>query len=237
MRQLFTLIELLVVIAIIAILAAMLLPALNKAREKSRDSHCVNNLKQMGTYMMMYIDNSNGFIPAQSGNIAPSSGKWQDMLMKLYDPGVTTADYCYTVNFGSNMREPRGIFACPSSPRRYNISLSNRHYGINATYSGTIRGYASDATAAMKSNRIKSPSLRAALFDIDKWGGWADPYAISRTTMVVSSGTNLGEWRHVGRKAANIGYADGHVRALNRQVIPEDYLQENGYFWMSLDRN
>ena len=59
----FTLIELLVVIAIIAILAGMLLPALNKAREKVRTVDCINNEKQIFLYMNMYAESYNGFMP------------------------------------------------------------------------------------------------------------------------------------------------------------------------------
>ena len=66
MKRKFTLLELLVVIAIIGILASMLLPSLQNAREKTKRAVCKSNLKQIGTAMTMYGDDSDGLLPVST---------------------------------------------------------------------------------------------------------------------------------------------------------------------------
>jgi len=82
-RNLFTLIELLVVIAIIAILAAMLMPALSKARGKAYSTRCKNNLMQISLAYSMYMGDYKEYIPPVSA--ATNSGMWNYVLRDLYD--------------------------------------------------------------------------------------------------------------------------------------------------------
>ena len=208
-RARFTLIELLVVIAIIAILAAILLPALNSARERGRAASCVNNMKQMGSAAMQYSnDNEDWTLPR--GDCSVTAMTW---FMAPY-LGYTLNTY---KQFSTNQELP--ILQCPSDPDpqwvksnqnlagKNGFSYTGNHYitsnGENLTNWGTKLSEIQNGSQIFYILEAGNEGVMSARYNEPVRFGYRHPMAGGETTTAsVASGFNGG---------MNILYLDGHV--------------------------
>jgi prepilin-type N-terminal cleavage/methylation domain-containing protein len=127
----FTLVELLVVIAIIGILIALLLPAVQAAREAARRSTCTNHLKQIGVALHNYHD-SRGTLPYGSSYPFGNTGAtWAMFIMPLVERDALYKQYNFSLPLHNSyyqtiLRTPVDVFICPSDPQAVNPVLTNR---------------------------------------------------------------------------------------------------------------
>ena len=241
-QQRFTLIELLIVIAIIAILAGMLLPAINKAREKARIISCVSNLKQLGQLHILYADSFDGFVVLSVDNSIPTENgsafnrRWIYALAK------------YTQNDTRNALQMQAatpfvgtIYCCPAvnnvvKDAEYTEKYS---YGINQNIQMVNPGTndLENNTRRCRFSSFKNSS--ATVLNADSW----DYYILSKTTIgavlnplqrklaQLSDSVTISEesLRHNDGNVINLLWLDGHAtQGSGKNINLSNY---NNHFW------
>ncbi|MGN0880203.1 MAG: type II secretion system protein [Oligosphaeraceae bacterium] len=210
-RQSFTLIELLVVIAIIAILAAMLLPALSKAREKARAISCTSNLKQIMTGWEMYLNDSEEYYPPLN------NGTGYYGAFEYYDTGkqqkASNGSCGFFQPFVADYVGDNKAFMCSTTSQSSKRDQFAYDYGI--AFNAFVNTTTWAATGRRRTNLkdgcsySDSPSECGIIADGHSNGGWPgwiwkDAFAKVRV-------------KH--NQMCNIGYADGHAGTVKATTL------------------
>lgn len=210
----FTLIELLVVIGIIAVLLAILLPALNVARESARTVQCLSNLRQMVVMANVY---------------STTSGGMYSIAYYTADEGTKTISYAWdltTISEGGEVKDvipgllwdakgPMKIQQCPSFERAANwFNDPYTGYNYNTSYIG--HGQYESVVAPAKASSIRN-AAQVAIFGDGEWASGANkfmraPFPNPGDESFAGRWAGTQGFRH--RKQTNVAFVDGHAESL-----------------------
>ena len=219
----FTLIELLIVIAIIAILAGMLLPALNKARDKAKSANCVNNFKQIFLAEMSYAGD---YVYFTAGNIYPEEAfkqSWWSQKLRPY-LGSKIVPTSWAEEDGLRKIPP---LWCPSTTvnGRETSSYAQSTFGCLVAWFKMTPSIPATTSSSFNNDtpRFIRPDTRAQISNSNilfiSELGYDDTnvtkpthHSIMNGTFFNGTGNTTPEWRHNNRK--NVLFLDGHVRSV-----------------------